>query len=590
MADETDDLRGISQTAMLAVMAIDMGDVTDVLKEDLRQHPDILREVHRYRPNFRMEDVHEYNLNDIIDTMRLPYRIVPHRAASKLKSEITFWNTIESDTLFYYDVDKGYFDQYGEQFIRAYMDRLAHDYLTKNNVGETIQSIKNGTMCSITAFNGAKVSRDGHLYLNLPNGTLEIDTLTLNEHSPQYMFTGRLPICYNPEADASKILSFLLDVSEPNYRMFFSLLEHAAFTFCPGYHIQKGILYQGTGGNGKGTWLHIINRLWDDASEHSNVASIALQDMDQRFKTSMLYGKAVNIAGDLSDEELRHTGSFKKATGGDPITAEYKNKPPFQFLNEAKLFYSCNKIPRTADESRGFYQRWAIEIWAKTFRGTDAERIHLGDELSSEENLEGLFKILVKWFIPIVSKRTWFTFDKDEETVKELYTRNSNSAQAFIIERLEFDKSELAVLETDEIISGYRQFCIDKNLFAESEDLLWKTLKEKMTDAGVPYKDRRWVRDGVSHHVRMYLKLREGQQALNALYYTEEEVEDFEDVLSKYVDRNKDFLELHTLQTLQVFFSTWFRMKEIEKRKGERPVGHESPVDSTGLIPPEEPK
>jgi putative DNA primase/helicase len=73
--------------------------------------------------------------------------------------------------------------------------------------------------------------------------------------------------------------------------------------------------------------------------------------LDNRFAVAELYGKLANIDADMSTEALRNTGILKKLTGSDPIPAEQKFKPPFRFVNYAKLLFSANDMPHTPDET-----------------------------------------------------------------------------------------------------------------------------------------------------------------------------------------------------------------------------------------------
>jgi phage/plasmid-associated DNA primase len=118
--------------------------------------------------------------------------------------------------------------------------------------------------------------------------------------------------------------------------------------------------------------------------------------LDNRFAVAELYGKLANIDADMSTEALRNTGILKKLTGGGPIPAERKFKPPFRFVNYAKLLFSANEIPQTPDETDAFFARLIIINFPKQFiEGANADP-YLFEKISTDKELSGFLYILLK--------------------------------------------------------------------------------------------------------------------------------------------------------------------------------------------------
>ena len=59
-----------------------------------------------------------------------------------------------------------------------------------------------------------------------------------------------------------------------------------------------------------------------------NCSGVSLQDLNERFFPSMLYGKLVNACVDISSEAMMQVDNIKKATGEDIMICEKKNKDP----------------------------------------------------------------------------------------------------------------------------------------------------------------------------------------------------------------------------------------------------------------------
>jgi phage/plasmid-associated DNA primase len=57
---------------------------------------------------------------------------------------------------------------------------------------------------------------------------------------------------------------------------------------------------------------------------------------------------------------IEHTDLFKHATGGDLIRAEFKFRDAFSFRCYALPLFSANELPRTADQTDAWFDRWII--------------------------------------------------------------------------------------------------------------------------------------------------------------------------------------------------------------------------------------
>ena len=87
----------------------------------------------------------------------------------------------------------------------------------------------------------------------------------------------------------------------------------------------------------------------------ANVSHVPLQALDEdRFEVAELDGRLANICGDLDPRAARSSSTFKVLTGGtDQVTAERKFGQPFAFLPSARLIFSANEAPASADLSPG---------------------------------------------------------------------------------------------------------------------------------------------------------------------------------------------------------------------------------------------
>ena len=208
--------------------------------------------------------------------------------------------------------------------------------------------------------------------LNLTNGLLDIvdpGNPVLRPHTPWYLSLVQLPVEFDPTAVCIEVNSFLVEVVPADcLDLIFEIL---GVLVMPGKGRRWAILLVGEGGTGKSTTLILLRR-W---LGKRHVSTLSLQKLESnRFATSRLVGKLVNVFADLPDTHLATTSIFRSITGGDSLEAEFKHKDGFDFDPIVRLIFSANHYPRSADASSAFFDRWVVVPFERRFRDTEYER------------------------------------------------------------------------------------------------------------------------------------------------------------------------------------------------------------------------
>lgn len=225
--------------------------------------------------------------------------------------------------------------------------------------------------------------------LNLQNGLLDIRERRLLPHSPEHLSPIQLPVNYDPDATCPAIEKFVEqtfpeDATELAW-------EIIAWLMMPNTAFQKAVLFLGEGGNGKSRWLALVRSFLGQ----QNTTSLSLHALESnRFSVARIMGKLANICADLPSEHLAGTSVFKALTdgGSEMITGEYKFKGSFEFMPFARLLFSANHPPRSADASQAFFDRWLAIPFDRRFRGADGEVSAdvLDKRLAQPQELSGL--------------------------------------------------------------------------------------------------------------------------------------------------------------------------------------------------------
>lgn len=316
--------------------------------------------------------------------------------------------------------------------------------------------------------------------VNLTTGhTAEFDSKFLN--------TTQIPIKYyvskyfkspftrrsDKLSECPKILKFFSEIMEPEDVE--KMLDFIAYCLWRNYKFHNWILLNGAGLNGKSTLLNFMRRV---LGEH-NVSAESLQRILKRdFSSAQLYGKLANIDADLSSEALTNTGLLKKLTGNDKLTGEFKNKPLFEFTNYAKLIFSANEIPESADMTDAFYRRLIIINFTHQFLG-EKDNPNLINEITTEEELSGFLRLLLERMPRVLKDGIRATTNEAIKKTQEQYLMSVNPIKFFADKALNPIPQNEKLTPKPEMYDAYLRFCRHYRLPIESEQSFSRKLTKE---------------------------------------------------------------------------------------------------------------
>lgn len=203
-------------------------------------------------------------------------------------------------------------------------------------------------------------------WLNLTNGMLDLSTLELHPHDPEHLSTVQLPIAWDPEATCPTYERWvdLVGITDQ-----LELLEAtAAQMLAPGITPAKSLFLFGPSRSGKSTYLRIMRAIVGA----ENTSSVTLHQLsDDRFASANLYGKALNVAADLSSAHVQDLSTWKMLTGEDPVQANRKHGAQFSFVNYALFAFSANEPPTVGESSRAYFARIIPMKFGRSFEGAE---------------------------------------------------------------------------------------------------------------------------------------------------------------------------------------------------------------------------
>ena len=264
-------------------------------------------------------------------------------------------------------------------------------------------------------------------YINFSNCLFNLDTWETEDHSPKIKIICQIPVNYKKDTQCPKINDFLKSVvAEADINLLCEIAGYCLTTDCS---FQKAFMLYGVGSNGKSVFLALLESLI--GGENTSAESLQKLEFD-KYRTAKLYGKRVNICGDIPDSKMHKSEVFKKLTSGlDLIDGENKYQDSFVFRNTAKLVFSANILPE-GKKDKAYYRRWILIQFPNNFEGGNEDR-NLLSKLQDPEELSGFLNLALEGLKRLKDSGKFSNSKSIEDTQKE-YEFNSNPISAFMDE------------------------------------------------------------------------------------------------------------------------------------------------------------
>ncbi len=201
-----------------------------------------------------------------------------------------------------------------------------------------------------------------------------------------------------------------------------------------------------------------------------NVAAVAIKDLEDQFYRSGIYNKMLCTSTEITKDYF-DSSFFKAIVTGDTISAAHKNQDPFEFKPFCKMIFSGNDLPRSRDNSDGYFRRLLPIRFKKQFFGK-ADDKHLDKELKSEISeifkwaLEGLHRLLTQ---------DGFTESQETNDMLFEYRRDNNPIMTFVEENCVLGAEKEVKMAG--LYDAYKKFCHESGYRGLSTIHFFKELK-----------------------------------------------------------------------------------------------------------------
>jgi len=398
-------------------------------------------------------------------------------ARTVLERQYTFLGIDERDEPLVYNPETGVFDDSLAEIKGTLRDELG-EYWSSYEVNEILRGCRAANIVTRDRLDAAHHSEP---LVCVKNGVLNLDTGELeSDHSPQYRFVSRVPVQYDPDADAAEVRQFVDSlVGRDADRQ--ALLEMVGHALHPEAHtrFQKFLILTGPTNNGKSQFFSLVRSLLNGDTVESdreevanNTASVKLQKVAQnRFSMNSIHGNLANIAGEIDGKKIRNTASLKDITGGDAVEIEPKGTASFFDRIHATQMFAANDPPIIGERDKAAVASRIVPVELPyTFAFADSGRYDpddptvkeaeparsLRERLHTEENLSALLNLALDGLERLRENGGDVSLPESPEERLKRYERRADPMRRFGEVCLEDDPDDYVVKQ--DVTEIYREW------------------------------------------------------------------------------------------------------------------------------------
>lgn len=195
---------------------------------------------------------------------------------------------------------------------------------------------------------------------NARNGTLNLETGTLQPHDPRDMITKCAGTTMDMDAQSELFDDFLTTVlPDETVRAYLARIFGVAMLG----HVREHLLpiLTGTGGNGKTVCLDAVLGAFGDYGITVD-PKLIMRTRQERHGTFLadLHGARLAVTSETNEGEVLAAATVKRLTGGDKIRANRMRENTFEFTPSHTLVYVTNHTPQVSAEDKAMWRRLSV--------------------------------------------------------------------------------------------------------------------------------------------------------------------------------------------------------------------------------------
>jgi len=311
----------------------------------------------------------------------------------------------------------------------------------------------------------------GNWLLNVANGTLDLRSGELREHSRGDLITKLAPVEYDPDAPAPTWVAFLERVLPPeSLRGFVRRLCGYALTGDTSGQVLP--FFHGSGANGKSTLLNTVLAAMGEYGQQAAPDLLMLKGSSHPTELADLFGARLVASVELEDGKRLAESLVKQLTGGEKVKARYMRQDFWEFEPTHKTFLVANHKPEVKGTDHAIWRR--IKLVPFDVQIPEAEQnARLPEKLRDE--LPGVLAWAVSGCLEW--QRNGLGEPEEVKSATESYRAQEDVLAAFIEDRCVV--SPTAVVGATKLHGEYKEWCKETGEDDETQKRFGERLRER---------------------------------------------------------------------------------------------------------------
>lgn len=312
-------------------------------------------------------------------------------------------------------------------------------------------------------------------WVNFQNGYFDVMDWKLIEHDKKYLMINQIPFSFYPE-QAETVLSGgthirkYLDFSISDQTDQQTFWQYLGYCMTTDTRFQKFLMIKGKGGTGKSIAISFIQHIVGSG----NYSSMSLQNLNQRFYPTGLFGKLLNACADIPSTAMESVDIIKKAVGEDTLLYEKKGQDPTQFNSYAKLLFSANEMPLNLDDKTNAYYRRLLVLDINRTIPEEEKDSQLKEKMCKESDYAIHMAMLA--LKQLYTDNHFTESDHSKECIANLY-RSADSVKAFTDDMLCHKTGEK--MKRSDVYKMYEEYCEDNGRTPHGKSRFWEYMADK---------------------------------------------------------------------------------------------------------------
>ena len=357
----------------------------------------------------------------------------------------------KSGNLFYYDNKKNIYTS-DQDYLRGYITRLC-PRLKQYQKDEAIAYISDYLEYDSLPFN------DNEFTIVFKNGILDLADMSFEQMNPDHLESIQINADWDENAYSETADEFFTTATCGDKETEQLLYEGIGYALLKTADLAKSFILLGEGRNGKSSYLDILKAILTV----TNYASISFKDLANNFRVSILENKLASLAGDISSQPMNDSDLFKSISAGEDITIERKYKDAYTGKFFATMFFACNKLPKTPDNSMGFFRRLVIIPFnADLSKVNNVDGFAFKKKLLSQESINYIVHKAVLAIHKVFETTKDFTEPQSVKDIKEAYRISSSSVLSWFKDSM-CGETQRVINLGSRAYENYADWCMSSN-------------------------------------------------------------------------------------------------------------------------------